>query len=213
VHFEVSEAGVASFLIDAPLEKIKGKATRYRGAVTVDLGALERTQGYVEVDLASLETHTFGDPGKDAKQTEHARDWLELGSEVSPEKKSAHQWVRFTIKSARVTPAAVSSASEVDGSRRVEVTAEGDVRLHGVTAPRTAKLAVTFRGPAHAPSEAAVVTVEPLRLSLKEHDVKPRDLAGKIMQGALERIGDKIVDEVQLSLEFTLRPASSHDRQ
>jgi hypothetical protein len=48
-----------------------------------------------------------------------------------------------------------------------------------------------------------IVTAEPLRLSLKEHDIKPRDVAGKFLNGALEKIGQKIDDTVQVSIDFT----------
>jgi hypothetical protein len=62
---------------------------------------------------------------------------------------------------------------------------------------------VTFSGPPDAPTLARVVTAAPLVVSLKEHDVKPRDLAGKFLSGALEKIGQKIDDSVQISLDLT----------
>ena len=67
----------------------------------------------------------------------------------------------------------------------------------------TVSATVTFAGPPEAPTLVRVVTAEPVRVSLKEHDVKPRDLAGKFLSGALEKVGQKIDDSVQLSLDLT----------
>jgi len=51
-------------------------------------------------------------------------------------------------------------------------------------------------------SRIVVGKSEPLKLSLKEHDIKPRDLAGKFLAGALEKVGQKIDDTVQISLDL-----------
>jgi len=74
--------------------------------------------------------------------------------------------------------------------------------------PKALKIALLFSGDATSPSGLTVESLEPLRLSLKEHDVKPRDLAGKFLQGALEKVGVKIVDEVQLTLRFKAATAA-----
>jgi len=42
-----------------------------------------------------------------------------------------------------------------------------------------------------------------MRISMKEHDVKPRDVAGKFLDGALERVGKKIDDVAQISLDVS----------
>jgi hypothetical protein len=204
--FTLKEQGSATFLIDAPLEKIKGTAEKFKGSLSVNPERLSQTSGQVEVNLGSLKTHTFGDAGKDAKQTEHAHSWLELGADVPAKEREENQWVRFTIKSVSVSPDKLEAVPEQGGLRTLEVTAQGELWLHGVTAPKAAKLKVVFTGPPGSPSEVHVTTVEPLRVSLKEHDVKPRDAAGKFLQGALEKIGDKIVDEVHISLDFKAAP-------
>lgn len=201
--FAVADEGSASFLIDAPLEKIKGKATRFRGSLSVNPEQLEKSRGQIDVDLTTLETHTFDDAEKNTKQTEHSHNWLELGSDVEAKQRTENQWVRFTIQSVKATPEALSQAPEAEGRRRAEISAEGDLWLHGVSSHKTVKLAVSFKGSPDAPSELQITTLEPLTFSLKEHDVKPRDVTGKFLQGALEKVGDKIVDQVQVSLDFT----------
>ena len=87
----------------------------------------------------------------------------------------------------------------------IAVRVTGDMWIHGVSAPKTVAATVTFTGPADAPTAVHVVTTAPLPVSLKEHDVKPRDLAGKFLSGALEKIGQKIDDSVQISLDLTAK--------
>jgi hypothetical protein len=209
LKLRVAQDGLASFLIDAPLEKIKGRATKFRGELTLDPKQLGRLSGQVEVDLSTLLTETFEDAAKNNTQTEHARNWLELGVDVEAKEREENQWARFAIRSADVSPTALVAAPEKDGKRRVEATVSGEFWLHGVSVPKTVKLAASFEGPADAPRLVAIETLEPFSVSLGEHDVKPRDITGKFLQGALEKVGDKIVDRVQVSLKFQAAPEPS----
>lgn len=204
--FQIEEAATASFLIDAPLEKIKGSSNQARGTFRLDPNDITKLTGEVDVNLAALKTSTFEDEGKNAKQTEHAHNWLELGADVEEKQRKENQWVRFSIKKVTVDgPSDLAKVAEVDGKRTVNAVAEGELWLHGVTSPKKVALKVEVSGPPAAPSALKITTKEPLKLSLKEHDVKPRDLAGKFLQGALDQVGDKIVDEVQVSLELSAK--------
>jgi hypothetical protein len=89
------------------------------------------------------------------------------------------------------------------------LTARGDLWIHGVSSPKTVKLIARFEGAPGAPSGVHVTTAEPLRLSLREHDIKPRDIAGKFLNGALEKVGKKIDDTVQVSLDLFARNSKS----
>ncbi len=201
-RFRVAEKGTATFLIDAPLEKIKGRWTKLRGELSVDPSDLSRAHGQIDLDLDDLKTETFGDKGKDEAQTEHAHNWLEIGQDAKA--RADNRWARFTFKSlASVTPPKLADAPEQNGARALKVVANGDMWLHGVTSPKTVKLTVAFTGPATAPTSVRITTDEPIGISLKEHDVKPRDVAGKFLNGALERVGKKIDDAVQVSLDVT----------
>ncbi len=203
---KVEKVATASFLIDAPLEKIKGASTEARGALHLDVNDLAKTTGGVDIDLSTLKTVTFDDEGKDKKQTEHALNWLSLGSDIEAKQREENRWARFSIKKISVEgPSALAQVPETDGKRTVSALAEGEFWLHGVSANKKIRLQVEFTGPPEAPTSVRVSTIEPLSLSLKEHDVKPRDIAGKFLQGALEKTGEKIVDEVQISLELTAK--------
>lgn len=205
-RFELA-SGTATFLIDAPLEKIKGKSTKVRGSLDVDPADLKTGKGQIEVDLDDLKTETFGDAEKDTSQTGHAKNWLEIGSDVEAKRRDENRWVRFTIKGIDdANPTKLAAAEAKNGQRSVTVQATGDLWLHGVASSKKVNVALTLDGPPDAPTSIRIVTSQPLKVSLKEHDVKPRDLAGKFLSGALEKIGQKIDDTVQISLDLTAKP-------
>jgi polyisoprenoid-binding protein YceI len=208
--YVISETGTASFLIDAPLEKIKGRSGKLRGSLQLDPSDIRATRGQIAVDLGDLKTETFNDPSKDAKQTDHTHNWLQLGADVPEKERSENRWVRFTIRSISSASAnRIADAPEKEGKRTVSIVAEGDLWLHGVSAAKTVKLTVEFQGPPAAPTSLRVVTAEPFAISLEQHHVKPRDVAGKLLDGALEKVGKKIDDAVQISIELTGAPGKA----
>src|SRR5262249_9469816 len=148
--------------------------------------------------LDDLRTETFDDAEKNKSQTEHTKNWLEIGSDVEAKRREENRWARFTIKSIDET-----SSPKAAGGTPVTVKASGDMWIHGVTSAKHVVVTVTFSGRPEAPTLARVVTAEPFFISLKEHDIKPRDLAGKFLAGALEKIGGKIDDSVAISLDLT----------
>ncbi len=198
-RFRVQESGTATFLIDAPLESIKGLSAKFRGEVDFDATDVSKSHGDVDLDLDDLKTETFGNKDKDTAQTEHAHNWLEIGADAKD--RDTNRWARFTFNSVEsAVPAKLADAPEQNGGRTLKVIAKGDMWLHGITSPKTIKLTVVVRGPLSAPTAIEIKTDEPIRISLKEHDVKPRDVAGKFLSGALEKVGKKIDDVVQISL-------------
>jgi polyisoprenoid-binding protein YceI len=208
-RFALADTGTATFLIDAPLEKIKGHSGRVRGEITVDPTDLMTTRGEVDVDLMDLVTETFADASKNATQTGHAHNWLEIGDDVESMRRDENRYARFTIRSIDEVSSKLADAPETNGERTVMVSAKGDLWLHGVSSVKTIKLSAAFQGPPTAPTSLHVTTAEPLRVSLKEHDVKPRDVAGRFLNGALEKVGKKIDDTVQISLDVTARSGKS----
>jgi polyisoprenoid-binding protein YceI len=204
-RFELT-GGTATFLIDAPLEKIKGRSTKVRGNLDVDPADLKSGKGQIEFDLDDLKTETFGDADKDGAQTGHAKNWFEIGPDVEAKRREENRWARFTIKAIDdANPTKFATAELKDGKRTVLVQATGDLWMHGVSSSKKVNVALTLEGPPEAPTSLRVVTTQPLKVSLKEHDVKPRDLAGKFLAGSLEKIGQKIDDTAQVSLDLTAK--------
>lgn len=209
MRFDVVPSGTATFLIDAPLEKIKGRATTFRGELDVDTGDLTKTTGEIDVDLDALRTETFEAADENATQTGHAKNWLEIGTDVDAKTREENRWIRFTIRGLTMLGSArLADIAETNGERVVHVTARGELWLHGVSSPKTVALTATFDGN---PTLGSVhfVTDSPLDVSLREHDVKPRDIAGKFLNGALEKVGKKIDDQVQVSVDALAKPSGA----
>lgn len=197
--------GKSTFLIDAPLEKIKGVAEDIKGSIDVNPEDLAKTRGEISFKLSTLKTNTFGDAGKDESQTDHARNWMQVGKESKPEDREKFEWATFKITSVEATPAKLANPQEDNGGvgPTIKGKATGDFTLHGVTSRKTLSFSATFKGPADKPTGFTLKTEAPFDVSLKEHDIKPRDGIGSFLNGALEKIGKKIDDKVQVSLDVT----------
>jgi polyisoprenoid-binding protein YceI len=200
--------GKATFLIDAPLEKIRGEVSEARGEVRLDAADLGQTRGEVSFRVTTLRTLTFGEAGKDESQTDHARNWLQVGSKSEAADRQRYEWATFRVMAVEVAAPPGGGAArladlpaEADGSRVVRGKAVGDLSLHGVTRSHTIAFTARVSGPAAAPTGLVLTTERPLDLSLKDHAVEPRDEIGSLLAGALEKIGKKISDRVQVSLE------------
>jgi polyisoprenoid-binding protein YceI len=197
--------GKATFLIDAPLEKIKGMSDETRGHVDANPKDLAKTRGELLVRMSTLKTSTFGDVDKDVAQTGHARNWMEVGNDAAAATRMKYEWASFALTSVEATPASLPDAKEENGARSVKAKVGGDLTLHGVTSHKTVPMTITFKGPADAPTEMVLKTDEPIFVSMKEHDIMPRDKIGGLLNGALDRIGKKIDDNVAVSFEADLK--------
>lgn len=197
-RFKVNDVGMVSVVIDAPLEKFKGETKKLSGVFDIDPANITASTGEVVADLDAFVTHTFEDNDKNESQTEHARNWFEIGAKVDPKKRDDYRMVRFTIE--KIEKSSASSFAEAkDGT--FTVTANGTLRVHGRDSKKTVTVAVSFKGPPDAPTEITFKTSEALVASLSEHDVKPRDLTGRFLAGALEKVGNKIDDRAQVQIE------------
>jgi polyisoprenoid-binding protein YceI len=204
-RFEVM-TGKGSFLIDAPLEKIKGTSDEVRGYVDVNPKDLSKTLGAIGVRLSTLRTSTFDDADKNTAQTEHARNWMEVGNDAPADARMKYEWATLNVTSVDATPSSVADAK--DGVQTIKAKVSGDLMLHGVTSKKTGiPVTVTLKGPANAPTELTIKTDAPMPVSMKEHDVKPRDKIGSFLNGALDRIGKKIDDNAQVSFETDAKAA------
>ncbi|MBL8721000.1 MAG: YceI family protein [Myxococcales bacterium] len=201
VRYPIAAAGTVTVQIDAPLEKFRGRATLLSGHLDLDVRDLTRARGEIVADLDAFTTQTFGVAADDAKQTEHARDWLELGPAVEPKRREELRYARFVLEAVQSASAkSLAEAKEEGGARAVDFTVRGQLRIHGRSAAKVVEIRVVFRGPPDAPTELAVTTRAPLVASLIEHAVEPRDHLGRFLRGAFETFGKKLDDKVQISV-------------
>lgn len=197
-RYVVNDAGTLSVMIDAPLEKFKGETKKLSGVFDLDPTNLTASTGEVVADLDAFVTHTFDDNDKNESQTEHAKNWFEIGEKVEKAKRDDYRMARFTIE--KIEKASAASFAEAKDAP-VHLTATGTLRVHGRDAKKTVMVDVSFKGPPESPSEISFKTTAPLVASLAEHDVKPRDLSGQFLAGALEKVGKKMDDKAQVQIE------------
>jgi hypothetical protein len=201
----VRPAGLASVAIDAPLENFRGESKSLGGFFRLRPDALDRTSGIVTIGLEAFTTHTFADKDKDDTQTEHVHNWFEIGDDVKRERPvdfEHYKDVVFRIDGVEsVAPSSdLAQVPEKDGARVVTLVARGTLWVHGRPAEKRAPLKITFRGPAAAPTEIAFESTADVVVSLAAHDVKPRDTAGKFLDGALSAVGKKLDDAAKVRI-------------
>lgn len=222
LHGETAHFGFSSGIalnmvrieIPAPLETTRAQLSGVRGMLDVDLNAPQKTVGTIEADLSGIMSTSFTDPDKNETQTEHMRNWFEIGEDVSPAIREKNQWAKFAIqKVSKVDPPSIDKVptftDEIGTGRRFKITAEGDFTVHGITKPKTVELEATLYdvkpgGPRYQEAQRVLMlrTSRPIPISLKEHDVKPRDTTGKFLSTALKAVGLKLSDEAQVSLDL-----------
>lgn len=201
-RFTIQAAGTLTVTIAAPEEKFQGKTEKLSGVFDLDVGNLKASTGEVVADLDPFVTYTFTDKDDNDAQTGHAKNWFEIGEKVEKAKRDDYRMARFSIEKIDESSAAsVAAAKEENGVRTVHLTASGTLRVHGRPAKKTVMVDVSFKGPPEAPTEITFKTTQPVIASLSEHDVKPRDLTGRFLAGALEKVGRKMDDRAQVHIE------------
>lgn len=199
--------------IPAPIEITRAQDDQVRGELKIDLENPTKSHGSVEVDLEAIKAMTFTDQDKNETQTEHMKNWFEIGPDVKQDLREKNRWVRFVIKKiTRVEPVyqkATLFKDEIGTGRSFQLTAEGEMTVHGITKSKTIDLNLVIYdikegGTRYVSAKKVLMlrTQSPLLVSLKEHDVKPRDTTGKFLAKALSTVGLKISDEAQVFLDL-----------
>jgi hypothetical protein len=217
VKYDVVKDSKASLLGPAPIETLKAETSAMDGSLDVDLTNLLNTRGVVKVDLLTLATKTFDSKPQDDKQTKDASGWLEVGPTVAPEAREKNRWAEFAIRS--IDDASVRNVTRVpamregaDDVRTVTVKAKGDLLLHQLLAKdKAVTLEVKFHYPPGAaaeskPTSIVITTKEPFKITIKDHDIKPRDAAGALARSAFGLIGTKVAEVLDITFEIKALP-------
>jgi len=217
LRFAIEPGGKTSIDMPAPKERIRADTTATAGELTLDTVDLQKSRAQVKVDLTTLTTHTFGDKGKDSAQTEHAHNWLEAGTLVTPDVKEANRWAVFTIRevtgaTAHDLAAVAAVHGDTDDGKTLEATVKGDFFLHGHSVVKEVPVVVVVHYPTGQASTAAPTRVEvrtkaPLHVVLADHDVKPRDSLGKLAQASFSLLGTKVAETADVTFDLTAVPA------
>jgi hypothetical protein len=194
-------------------EHIKADTTGATGSLDVAAKDLSQSRGLIRIDLTTFATHTFGNDD-DATQTKHALTWLEVtvGDKTSEEMR----WADFAIRGiegASATDLAKVEATKdgADDVRTVTMTVHGDVLIHGHRIQKDALVDVAFRYPTGAaadsrPARIEIKSKEPMRVVLKELDVRPRDPAGQLLDWTAKLIS-KVAETADVTVDIGATPA------
>jgi hypothetical protein len=215
MKFAIDAKSSTSIDMPAPKEHIKAGTEAATGTLDVDVMNLANTRGEVKADLTTMTTKTFGDADKDKTQTAHARTWLEVADgeegKLPDEVKAANRYAVYAIRS--VDNLSASDLTKVpvtkdggDDVRSVSATTHGELLIHGHKVDRDADVDVAFHYPAGAaadkPKFLTIKSKKPLRATLADHDVKPRDGFGKIAKGAFNLLGTKVAEVADITLDL-----------
>jgi len=214
VKLEIESASSkVDFLMDAPLEKIRGRAHgSTTGTLHVDPTDITKTRGLLRVAINGLELlqkvadddGEFGAESKSEVQNQHARAWLEIGDDAPPEVREKNRVVEFRIN--RVDAPSARDLTKLGGvERALTATVTGDFRLHGRQSQKSAQVKVTFNFDREQLKSASFRTVKPFLVGLAEHDVRPREAFGKLAQRTLEMVAPKVAKEAAVTFELTAK--------
>jgi len=216
--FNVEATGSkVNFMMDAPIEKIYGEADgSTSGELFVDTTDITKSSGLFKVDLDKLaiyqqkradEKSEFGERTKNDTQNEHARNWLGIGKDVAAADKEKHRFIEFKVT--KIEPQGPKSLGELQGAeRKLALKVTGDFRLNERTVTKTADVELVFKMEGDKYTSVTVKSVKPIPVNLEEHDVRPKDALGILLQKTTEELatlGKKVSKDAMVSIEFTAK--------
>jgi hypothetical protein len=212
-HYVIDPKSATHVDMPGVKEHIKADTTAATGTLDIVAKDLTQTRGLVRIDLTTFSTHTFG-TSDDATQTEHARTWLEteVGGKVNNDMRYADYAIRSVDGIAAPDLSKVAPIKDgTDDVRTVAATVHGEVLVHGHKVQKDALVDIAFRYPSGAgaddkPARITIQSKEPLRLVLKELDVRPRDPAGQILDWTT-RLISKVAETADITVDLAATPA------
>ncbi|MGH7269827.1 MAG: hypothetical protein ACREJ3_05295 [Polyangiaceae bacterium] len=213
-HYAIDPKSVTKVDMPGIKEHIMADTSAAAGMLDVVPADLTQSRGTVKIDLTTLKTHTFG-TGDDATQTKHALTWLEVAGDAV---KANLRYADFAIRSIdhasatdlSVVPAVKAGTGGQD-VRTVTLTVHGDVLIHGHQVEKEAVVDASFVYPPGTaagamPSRIEVKSKTPMRVVLKELDVRPRDPAGQLLDWTTKLIS-KVAETADISVDLGATPA------
>ncbi|MEZ4328120.1 MAG: hypothetical protein R3B40_23055 [Polyangiales bacterium] len=217
--FQVNTDGSAvDFIMEAPLENIHGRApSSVHGELDLDLAQLSASTALVRIDLFQLEVlqqkresadEAFGEEVRNETQNEHVRTWFEISPDAPEDVREANRWAEFRVE--RVEGLSADSVAGMTGAERVvQATLHGQLRIHGHTVAKSARVELTFTYEGDRATGVRVRSLEPVSVGLEEYDVRPRSAFGTLAQRTLAALGEKVATAAPVTFDFRASPAAA----
>lgn len=211
-----TDGSAVDFLMAAPLENIHGRApSSVQGELSLDLAQLDRSSALVRIDLLQLEVlqqkretadQAFGEEVRSDTQNEHVRTWFEISPDAPEDVREANRWVEFRVE--RIDNLSAADVTAMTGTERVvQATLHGQLRIHGHTVPKSARVELTFTFEGDTATGVRVRSLEPVSVGLEEYDVRPRSAFGTLAQRTLAALGEKVATAAPVTFDFRAAPA------
>jgi hypothetical protein len=203
------DSGV-SFTMEAELERISGRAPgAASGELFIDLKDLEKSTGLIKVDLDKLSVYKqnrdgadkeYGEEERNEKQNKDMRTWFQITEDTPQELREENRWVEFKLSG--IDNASPKDVTQLKGAeRKATVVVRAELRLHGRVARKTLKAELVFSFDGDKPTGVSIKTVEPFRVGLEEHDVKPRKTFDQLADATLDALGAKVSKVAEVSID------------
>jgi hypothetical protein len=225
-EFELAPGSRVEFWLGPRARELHGSLGVAHSRLQIDPAQPSATRGSVTFDLVTL---AFDPPADNAWRptasagadsagslTEQSLRWLEISPAATLTEHPELRFARFLI---RDVTAAESSAGRPPAAGDPQAprawTISGELELHGVRAPYTLPLSVSFYFPSAAagaapgpPQRLDITTRGPARISLSAHALVPRNEHGDILAELLIELRKSRVDEVRLGARWTATAVS-----
>jgi hypothetical protein len=214
-HYAIEASGAVHVEMQGVKERIMGDATGATGTIDLVPNDLTQSRGQVRVDLSTFSTHTFGNRLYDTLQTRNARAWLEV--QAGEPAHEGMRWADFAIRgietaNARDLTAVALTHDGTDLLRTCTMTVHGDLLVHGHEVPKDAVVDVAFRYPAGSASDSEPMRItvrskRPMAVRLEEHDVRPRDAAGQLLEWTTALLSS-VAETANVTVDLDATPTS-----
>ncbi len=163
--------------------KVSGHLPLTTGSLALDPLDLKRATASIDVDLTQLSIDADalpeGAPVGDSSPSALGLQWLELGANVTAERRSELSKARFELSSVEGLSAAALDLGATRGHVRVRATVVGTLRLHGFRAPlRTDVLIEPQKVATGAPLRLSIHSAGALLVPQAAHDTMARGPSG-----------------------------------
>lgn len=207
-HFAIEPKGTAHVDMAGAKQHIQGDTSAAMGSLDVIAADLSKSHGSVMIDLSTFTTTTFGNQD-DAAQTKQARTWLEV---AQPQMR----WASLAIRS--IDALSATDLSKVpatkdgpDDVRSVTMTLHGDLLLHDSKVAEDCPIEARFHYPTGAapdvkPTRIEITSKEPMRVTLKDVNVQPRDSHGKALHWTADLLA-KVAPSADVTVNLDATPA------
>jgi hypothetical protein len=181
--FHFASGSSIRFSVPGRKAKLSGRVPLGDGALRLDPRDLKSTSAHIDVDLRQLmideETLPEGVELAGSTPTALALRWLELGTDVTPERRSELSKARFELTSIDALSAPVLELGTTRTNTHVSATAIGTLLIHGFRAPvRVEVLLAPLRTEPRAPLRLSIRSASALVLTLAPHDITARGPSG-----------------------------------